>query len=120
MWVHTSIVVGQEPVSLAVRCLEPDGLERAAAKMAWFSYLALAEDSKASDEEWQTFMQWLFDHVQFTVDGRDADDLSGLWWREASWRAISEFLRVNRLNATVFRHFNALGRAGVEHLAGPQ
>ena len=29
-------------------------------------------------------------------------------------------LRVNKLNATVCRHIDALGRAGVAHAAGPQ
>ena len=120
MWVHTSITVEQESVGLAVRCLEPDALERAGATMAWFSYLALIADSSASEDEWQTFMQWVFDHVEFTVAGRDPDDLSGVWWREASWRAVGEFLRVNKLNATVCRHIDALGRAGVAHAAGPQ
>src|ERR1700760_3937287 len=95
MWIDISIVVGNQPIGLSVRRLDADACDRAAASLAWFSYLAMTGDTSTEPATWQTFMQEvIFEHVKFTVPG-ETDELTATWWDEASRQAVVALVETN-------------------------
>ena len=112
MWVESSILVGNQPVGLSVHLLESDECEQAAAAIAWFAVHVL-DGARATDPAtWQTFIESVISpHVAFTVPEEKVEDLGPAWWSEATARAMTEFMRANRLASAVNRHRHILERA---------
>jgi hypothetical protein len=118
MWIDTSIMVGDQPVGLAVQRLESSERDRAAASLAWFSHLAITGDSSTESAEWQTFMQSvIFEHVRFAVQG-NTDELTASWWDEACRQAIVAFVEANELSPALKRHLRAIERPGAADGSG--
>ncbi|MGC4083503.1 MAG: hypothetical protein QM736_15675 [Vicinamibacterales bacterium] len=113
MWSKTSISVASRPVTLSVRLVDGEEAERAAALVAWFCEAASAPRQDDERRESGAFMQALFDRIRFDVPDEDVPRMNDEWWREASWRAVAEFLRVNGLWPRVCHHLRAAATAGV-------
>jgi len=118
MWVQVSITVGEETVGLEVKRLEPDDRARAAASIAWLTYMALESGADADAAVWPWPLRSMVGAECYRIQGCDGRQLSDAWWNEAGRRAAAEFVLVNELAGTLRRFHEGLSRSGVSPRQG--
>ena len=103
-WVESSFHVNGRRIGVSVRRLDEGEANRLAASLAWFASGILRADHSAG---WPATMQYIFhNYIALTMEEQAVKDLDqGPVSTAVCAGALTAFIRANRLDASISRHF---------------
>lgn len=105
-WVESSFQVNGREIGVSVRRLDEDEANRLAASLAWFGSSVLNAECAPHREGWPAAMQYIFRHyIALTMEEQAVKDLEHETLSTAVCAAaLSAFIRINELDASISRH----------------
>ena len=104
-WVESSFHVNGRRIGVSVRRLDEAEANRLGASLAWFASGILS--AERVDSGWPATMQYIFhNYIALTMEEQAVKDLDqGPVSTAVCAGALTAFIRANRLDASISRHF---------------